>query len=249
MNKLEVKVIIALIVFVYFYMLWEKNRVRNGYASYGERAPRYVPDRMWEEEDEGRTPPSAKYEPRYERRFERPPAPNGTSVGDWILNAAVTDGFDFPVGKPDGTGYYIAQGFLQSGHQGEDWNGISAGNSDLGDPVYAVANGVVYESRNNGGNWGNVVRIAHNIGTKDRPIILESLYAHLDTMFVRKGDQVRRGDNIGAIGTANGRHNAHLHFELRDQLYKELGSTGYGSSEYNLSPTAFISDHRPRWFN
>lgn len=246
MNKLEVKVIIAIIVFIYFYMLWEKNRVKSGYASYGERAPRYVPDRSW---DNDPVPVRDRVEEYVPPRYERRPAPNGTSVGDWILNAAVTDGFDFPVGKPDGTGYYIAQGFLQSGHSGEDWNGISAGNSDLGDPVYAVANGVVYESRNNGGNWGNVVRIAHNIGTQDRPILLESLYAHLDTMYVRKGDQVKRGDNIGTIGTANGRHNAHLHLELRDQLYQELGSTGYANSEYNLAPTAFITDHRPRWFN
>ncbi len=47
------------------------------------------------------------------------------------------DGFDFPVGKPDGKGYYRARGLrLKSPrHMGEDWNGNGGGNSDLGDTV------------------------------------------------------------------------------------------------------------------
>jgi len=45
--------------------------------------------------------------------------------------ARVADGFDMPVGKPNGDGYYMSRGFL-SYHPGEDWNGVAGGNSDLG---------------------------------------------------------------------------------------------------------------------
>ena len=68
-----------------------------------------------------------------------------------------TNGFDFPVGKPDATAYYNAQGFTENGHLGEDWNGIGGGNTDLGDPIYAVANGYVSFSENVNGGWGNVI--------------------------------------------------------------------------------------------
>ena len=59
------------------------------------------------------------------------------------LNLA--DGFDFPVGKPNADGYYKARGMrLRSPqHFGEDWNGRNGGDSDLGDPVYAAADGIV----------------------------------------------------------------------------------------------------------
>ena len=35
----------------------------------------------------------------------------------------LADGFDLPVGKPDGEGYYKARGYRPNGHLGEDWNG------------------------------------------------------------------------------------------------------------------------------
>lgn len=38
-----------------------------------------------------------------------------------------TDGFDFPVGKPDADGYYNAQDFQENYHLGEDWNGNGGG--------------------------------------------------------------------------------------------------------------------------
>ena len=39
----------------------------------------------------------------------------------------LADGFDYPVGKPDGEGYYIFRGFSPNGHLGEDWNGNGGG--------------------------------------------------------------------------------------------------------------------------
>jgi hypothetical protein len=48
-------------------------------------------------------------------------------------NIPICDGFDYPVGKPNGKGYYNAQKFGENTHLGEDWNGVRGGNSDLGD--------------------------------------------------------------------------------------------------------------------
>ena len=44
------------------------------------------------------------------------------------------DGFDIPVGKPDGEGYHRSRGYRANAHLGEDWNGKRGGDTDLGDP-------------------------------------------------------------------------------------------------------------------
>ena len=41
----------------------------------------------------------------------------------------LADGFDLPVGKPDGEGYYKARGYRPNGHLGEDWNGKGGGDT------------------------------------------------------------------------------------------------------------------------
>ena len=62
--------------------------------------------------------------------------------------------FDYPVGTADGHGYYNAQGFADNDHLGDDWNGIGGGNTDFGDPIYAIANGRVKAAEDYGGGWG-----------------------------------------------------------------------------------------------
>src|SRR5258706_15147037 len=77
----------------------------------------------------------------------------------WPTTLPVCDGFDYPVGAPDAVGYHDAQPFGENDHLGNDWNGNGGGDTDLGDPVYAVAAGIVVEARDIGGDWGNVVRV------------------------------------------------------------------------------------------
>ncbi|MCB0396701.1 MAG: M23 family metallopeptidase [Flavobacteriales bacterium] len=160
-------------------------------------------------------------------------------------DALIADGFDFPVGRPDARGYYNAQKFGENDHLGDDWNGVGRGNTDLGDTVYAVANGRVSFVQDEGAGWGNVIRIIHRFERPDTEEYVESLYAHLDTMLVNELAWVQRGSPIGTIGTAHGAYLAHLHLELRDSVGMDLGG-GY-SSETNgyKDPTAFIRQNRP----
>lgn len=152
------------------------------------------------------------------------------------------DGFDFPVGKPDGKGYYNAQPFMKNDHLGDDWNAVTGGNSDLGDPIYSIANGYVVLAKDVGSGWGKVVRVMHQLNDST---YVESLYAHCDTMLVQSNEGIKRGQKIATIGNANGAYYAHLHLEIRDSVEMEVGG-GY-SSYYNgyVDPTAFIKAHRP----
>lgn len=152
----------------------------------------------------------------------------------------ITDGFDYPVGKPDGEGYYNAQAFGENGHLGDDFNAVTGGNSDLGDPVYSTANGYVRFAVDVGGGWGNVIRIGHKMPDGN---FVESLYGHCDTILVKKGDWVKRGDQIGTIGDAHGIYTAHLHFEMRSDVLMLIGpGYSYDTTGY-LNPTEFIETH------
>jgi murein DD-endopeptidase MepM/ murein hydrolase activator NlpD len=156
----------------------------------------------------------------------------------------VVDGFDFPVGGGEGTGYYDAQPFGQNHHLGEDWNGTGGGNTDRGDPVTAIADGVVTAVTDGGHGWGAVVRVAHRTAEPDRACV-ESLYAHLSRVDVVAGDTIGRGASIGAIGDAGGNYPAHLHLELRATPGLPLGG-GYGEDAlHHLAPTPFIEQRRP----
>lgn len=174
-----------------------------------------------------------------------PLSDRGASDGNATNPVPVSDGFDFPVGPPDAKKYYNAQGFQKNQHLGEDWNGNGGGNTDKGDPVFAIANAKVVVAEDFGSGWGNVVRLLHNIGTKEHPRLIESLYAHLDKMNVKVGDILKRGEQLGTIGDAHGAYWAHLHLEMRWKPGMELGG-GYGTDTTGfLVPTKFIRSHRP----
>ncbi|MDY8138251.1 M23 family metallopeptidase [Aquimarina sp. 2201CG5-10] len=147
--------------------------------------------------------------------------------------------FDFPVGKPNGKGYYNAQKFGENLHLGDDWNGTGGGNTDLGDPIYAIANGYISYAENIGGGWGNVIRIIH----KFEGNYYESVYAHCDSIKVKPGRFIEKGSLIGTIGNANGIYWAHLHLEIRDNIFMDIGG-GYSENiKGYLDPTKFIEQN------
>ena len=156
----------------------------------------------------------------------------------------ISDGFDFPVGPPDAKGYYNAQKFGANMHLGEDWNGVKGGNSDLGDPIFSISNGYINSVEDVGGGWGNVVRIVHQLKAPTTIKFVESIYAHFDSVMVKQGNFIKRGEQIGTMGNCNGIYYAHLHFELRSDVTMLLGF-GYSSDITGfLNPTEFIKKHR-----
>ena len=82
-------------------------------------------------------------------------------------------------------------------HPGEDWNGKGGGDTDLGDPIYAVSNGKVIDFGHYA-VWGNIVLLEHALPDGTR---VWSQYAHLERVMVsQKGQQVSRGQQIGTMG-------------------------------------------------
>ncbi|MFC5044713.1 M23 family metallopeptidase [Aquimarina hainanensis] len=151
----------------------------------------------------------------------------------------IASSFDFPVGKPDAKGYYNAQHFGENAHLGEDWNGIKGGNSDLGDPIYAIANGYVSFAQDIGGGWGHVIRIIHQY----KGSYYESVYAHCHTIAVKKGDLLHKGTPIGTIGNAHGKYYAHLHLEIRNHIFMDIGQGYSNDTKGYIHPTNFINSN------
>ncbi len=156
--------------------------------------------------------------------------------------ARLADGFDYPVGKPDGVGYYIFRGFSPNGHLGEDWNGNGGGDTDEGDPVYSIAHGVVVFSEDYKKGWGNVVIVRHAYRERNGQIaFVDSLYGHLKVRSVRLGQQVTRGQLVGTIGCGPYRmYSAHLHFEIRKDLRVGM--------RRELYPRNHVTYHTPKQF-
>lgn len=88
------------------------------------------------------------------------------------------------------------------GHAGLDFNG------ETGDPVFAATDGRVQYAEFNYGGYGNLVMIM-------RPDGVQTRYAHLDKIKVRKGDRVKAGELIGTMGNTGNSSGSHLHFEVR----------------------------------
>ena len=124
---------------------------------------------------------------------------------------------------------------------GDDWNGVKGGNSDLGDNIYTIANGYVSFAKNIEGGWGNVIRIVHYINENEK---VESLYAHCDTIKVKKGDYVAKGDLIGTIGNNNEQYWAHLHLEIRNEVGLPIGGGYDADTTGYLNPTEYIKNNR-----
>jgi hypothetical protein len=93
----------------------------------------------------------------------------------------------------------------------EDWNLESGGDTDLGEPLVAPFAGIVLNAYDAGGGWGNIVRILGRL--PDGPLVTW-MGAHLAEIYVRVGQIVDAGDDVGTIGTGNGRYAAHLHEQI-----------------------------------
>jgi septal ring factor EnvC (AmiA/AmiB activator) len=119
-------------------------------------------------------------------------------------------------------------------HPGDDYN-YGSGSDDLGQDVLATANGLcIYVGESNKG-YGNMVILKHSIGYNLKRFIKEtygvdtdtlySLYAHLDKIEIKVGDEVEAGQDIANLGKS-GTVSPHLHFEIY-HLTGDLKNTSY----------------------
>ncbi len=152
--------------------------------------------------------------------------------------------FDFPLGTEHGAMAYNAQPFTQNLHLGDDLNGIGGENSDLGDPVFAVADGQVLVAREGGPGWGNVIIVLHAYRENGVRHYVQSFYGHVQTMLVAPNDRVRRGQQIATVGTGGGKYLAHLHFEMREFITPFIGAGYRKDTRGWLDPSAFLEAHR-----
>lgn len=81
-----------------------------------------------------------------------------------------------------------------------------------GTPVTSSDGGYVIASKTGGWNngYGNMVMIDHGNG-------YVTLYAHLNSIYVRQGENVGKGQQIGTVGNTGNSTGPHLHFEVRYQ--------------------------------
>lgn len=92
-----------------------------------------------------------------------------------------------------------------NGHRAIDvgaWTGTSVTASDSG---YVIAARTGWNS-----GYGTMVMIDHGGG-------YVTLYAHLNSVFVRQGENVSKGQQIGTVGNTGNSTGPHLHFEVRYQ--------------------------------
>ncbi|MEM6916039.1 MAG: M23 family metallopeptidase [Verrucomicrobiota bacterium] len=143
-----------------------------------------------------------------------------------MAKTPTVDHFDYPVGSRLGALTYNAQPFFTNRHLGDDLNGIGGQNSDLGDPVYSIADGLVIYAGWPSDGWGNIIILQHEMANGS---LVQTFYGHLDAMYVPVGSLVRRGEKIGTIGAADGRYLAHLHLEIRRYPTIDVGA-GYADT-------------------
>ena len=85
-------------------------------------------------------------------------------------------------------------------HSGMDFS------ANLGTPVYVTGNGKVVQAGWDG-LYGKCIVIDHGFGYTTR-------YAHLNKISVKVGQQVKRGETIGEVGSTGKSTGPHLHYEV-----------------------------------
>ncbi len=142
-------------------------------------------------------------------RMEQQIASGGSSGGDTSSGAGesvVVGSGQFTHPCPSGS---ISSGFGYRTFDNSFHKGVDFAASE-GTPYYAAESGTViyatYDGGYNGGA-GNWIVISHGNG-------LVTKYMHSSAVYVSVGDQVSKGQNIGAVGNTGNSFGAHLHFQV-----------------------------------
>lgn len=176
---------------------------------------------------------------------------NTAPAATTTVEIVVADHFAYPIGKgetvtpkKDKDGWFNELEFGKDDNLGENWTFDAGGNSACGDPVYAAANGIVTYADFSGPEWGLVVIIDHQLPSGEK---VQSLYGNLLETSVKKGVAVKKREQIGSVGNANGRYLCRLHFEIRTSDCPAWGEPGPMTSQDRkgwVDPSDFIDAHR-----
>lgn len=170
----------------------------------------------------------------------------------WPIGSVETttrDGKTYADGEPENTittSYFGDTEGRSHSHKGIDianYSGINTTNiiaSRSGEVVYPTSdnqtnygdNGCIScERSNDGGGFGNYVKIKHSDGKY-------TIYAHMakDSITVRAGDVVEQGEVIGKMGNSGNTSGTHLHFAV----------LGNSSEDYAEDPLNYVKEESPR---
>lgn len=106
-----------------------------------------------------------------------------------------------PVSGTISSRYGVSSRIRSSRHTGLD---IAA---KTGTPIKVIADGTVISAEYSG-SYGKLVKVDHGNG-------VETWYAHTSKMYVEKGQSVKAGDVIAAVGNTGNSTGPHLHLEVR----------------------------------
>lgn len=76
-----------------------------------------------------------------------------------------------------------------------------------GTPIYATANGIISLAGYSNGGYGNHVIIDHGYG-------YQTLYGHMVKVKAKVGEQIKRGEVIGWVGSTGKSTGPHCHYEV-----------------------------------
>lgn len=124
--------------------------------------------------------------------------------GEWL--------FDWPIDAP----HQLTRGFI------DDGNGLDLVTTTFQPSglkfIYAAESGTIdqlqyWDGKTETGmqSYGNMVRINHGVYDGG---VLQTRYAHMSKLLVKKGQNVYRGQIIGYMGSTGNATGRHLHFEV-----------------------------------
>ncbi len=130
------------------------------------------------------------------------------------VSAIILKGTKVVPGEGTGKFSWPVSGYRITSYQGERWGRMHKGIDIIGkSSIMAADTGVVVSAGYNKGGLGNAVTIDHKNGFK-------TVYGHLKSIKVKKGQIVEKGETIGIMGSTGNSTGVHLHFEvyLNDKL-------------------------------
>ncbi|MCB9156143.1 MAG: M23 family metallopeptidase [Caldilineaceae bacterium] len=128
--------------------------------------------------------------------------------------------------RPDFYSQFRPGGVPLRGHNGIDFL------TPVGTNVVATDNGQVLFVANDPNGFGIHVMLIHSWG--------RSIYAHLNSAAVSKGQSVRRGDSLGASGNTGASSGPHLHFAIADNPFAENDGWGGFIDPLPYLPPSFV---------